>query len=251
MFATAANTLQATTSKTPSQQLPHLELRILTSCVGGIQPANIASDTTTSGLLNPGPSTSPSDFTCLLGGPLNDFLLYSGQEHSQWLIDIAHDICDPALKRGSLQVWDETGQLWRTVNPVDPLIASIYLYDVRVVVSLSKISRRQDRSRTSATGYPSTMANRVWQRDGQSCWVSGAPSRNKNSHVCPKRMGDHLLHIIYRDFVSTTPSPVLSIYHEMCGITLSPNLDILFDEYELGLRFVSPVRSSSFLVFYN
>ena len=51
--------------------------------------------------------TTPSDFTCLLSGLLEDFLFYSGQEQSQRLIDIAHDITlqgritdvyDPALK---------------------------------------------------------------------------------------------------------------------------------------------------------
>ncbi|KAN0112018.1 hypothetical protein V8E52_007935 [Russula decolorans] len=66
------------------------------------------------------PNPTSSDFTCLLSGRLDDFLLYSGQEQSQWLIDIAHDICDPTLKCGSLQVWDVAGEMWRNVNPTDP-----------------------------------------------------------------------------------------------------------------------------------
>jgi len=60
-----------------------------------------------------------------------------------------------------------------------------------------------------------------------------------NSHVCPKRMGDHLLRIVYSTFVSTPP-PTLSIYDEICGISLSPTLKIWFDTYELGLQFVAP-----------
>jgi len=36
-----------------------------------------------------------------------------------------------------------------------------------------------------------------------------------------------------------------------CGITLISNLETLFHKYELGLRFVAPVRNSSFLVFYS
>jgi len=47
------------------------------------------------------------------------------------------------------------------------------------------------------------------------------------------------------------PRPTLSIYDEMCGITLCPNLDISFDKYEFGLRFVAQVKNSSFLVFYS
>ncbi len=41
------------------------------------------------------------------------------------------------------------------------------------------------------------------------------------------------------------------IYDEICGITLFAALDTLFDIYGLGLRFVAPVRSSSYLIFYG
>ena len=58
-------------------------------------------------------------------------------------------------------------------------------------------------------------------------------------------MGDHLLRVVYNAFVST-PHPALSIYDEICGITLSMILDAWFDAYELGLRRVAPVRSSFF-----
>jgi hypothetical protein len=37
-------------------------------------------------------------------------------------------------------------------------------------------------------------------------------------------MGDHFLRIIYEAFVSTPP-PTLSIFDEICGITLNKNLD--------------------------
>jgi hypothetical protein len=43
----------------------------------------------------------------------------------------------------------------------------------------------------------------------------------------------------------------VSIYDEICGITLMLHLDALFDPYELGLRLVAPVRSPSFLIFYS
>ena len=248
LSATAANPLQASSSS--SQQLPHLELRILTNHVGLYvrPPTNITSDELAYSVMTtgpPDPTASPSHFTCLLSGPLDDFLLYSGREQSQWLIDIAHDMCDPALKRGSLQVWDVAGEMWRIVNPTDPLTGLPYIYDVQDVVSLTKISKRAGKSKTSSSGHASAMGNRVKQRDGQQCWVTRIPNPIINSHICPKRMGDHLFRVVYDAFVSTPPA-ALSIYDDICGITLTPNLDAWFDTYELGLRLVAPVRSSFF-----
>jgi hypothetical protein len=268
MSAIAANPIQESSSgstpfspkmhsKANPQQLSHLQLCIPTNCVGLYPqpPTNITSDELAYLAMTTGPPnpTSPSNFTCLLSGPLDDFLLYSGPEQSQWLIDIAHDICDPSLKRGSLQVWDVAGESWRNINPTDPLITSNYLYNVpdQVIVSLSKISERARKSKTSASGNASTMADHVTQRDGQQCWVTRSTYPTMNSHVCPKRMGDYFFHIIYSTFVPTPPPPALSVHHEICGITLSPTIDILFDKYELGLRLVALVRRSSFLVFYN
>ncbi|KAI0295271.1 hypothetical protein BC826DRAFT_867368, partial [Russula brevipes] len=222
-----------------------LELRILTSCIGSYPqpPKGIMSDTDARSTMTTGPPNpvSPFDFTCLLRGPLEDFLLYSGQERSRWLMDIAHDLCDPAQKRGTLRVWDVgSGQMWRSVNHTDPLTASVYLYDIRAVVALSKISQRAGKSKTkNTTGHPSTMANRVKERDGYECWVTRMPNTGVNSHVLPKRMGDHLLRVIYGVFVSTPP-PGLSIDDEICGITLFHVLDSYFDTYELGLRPVAP-----------
>ena len=244
-----------TRTKAHSQQLkvPHLVLCILadSDLVGGLNPRpppSIMNDELAPDL------NSPSVFTAtnLLSGPLEDFLPFIGQEQSKWLIDIAHDICDPALKRGSLKVWDEAEEIWRDVDPTDPPTPSIYLYDVwGVVVSLTKISERIGKSRSSATGDAATMASRVKQRDGQQCWVTRDDAPITNSHVCPKRMGDQLLRVVYRSFESTPPPPTLSIYDEICGITLTRNLDAWFDKYELGLRFVAPVQSPSSLIFHG
>ena len=67
----------------------------------------------------------------------------------------------------------------------------------------------------------------------------------------PKRMGDHLLHVVYNTFVQTPPRPALSIYDELCCISLSLNLYAYFDKYEIGLRFVALVRNSYFLFLYS
>ncbi|KAJ6544081.1 hypothetical protein B0H19DRAFT_1169558 [Mycena capillaripes] len=186
-------------------------------------------------------TTSTTDFICLLSGPRDDFLKYSHQEHSKWLIDMAHDICDPAAMRGSLVVWDQTARQWRIVVPTDLLTASIYLYDVPVgiILGLSKLSTRVGKSVTTTTGHASTMGDRVKHRDGV-CWVTGSRSPPINSHICPKRMGDHFTEFIFHNFSPASP-PIrgLSIYDERFGITLSSNLNAFFDNYELGLRFMS------------
>ncbi|KAI0277530.1 hypothetical protein BGY98DRAFT_979374 [Russula aff. rugulosa BPL654] len=165
-------------------------------------------------LLQVSPNTaSPSAFTCLLRGNLDEFLPYIGQKQSKWLIDISHDICDPTQKRGSLKVWDVSGERWRDVNPTDPPTASTYLYFIWAIVSLTKISKRKGKSKTK-------------------CWVTRATSSISNGHVCPKRMGDNLLRVVYRTFVSSPPPPALSVYDEICGITLSRTLDGWFDIYD-------------------
>ena len=198
-----------------------------------------------------------NDTTCLLCSPLNDFLLYSGHEMFQWLIDISHesyDICETVtrlwstvLSRYGLETWG----LWRNVDLSDPLIPSSYLYAVldHVIVSLLKIIKCTGKSKTSASGNASTMANWVKQCDKQ-CWVTGSTFPTINSHVCPKQLGDHLLRIIYSPFVSIPPTS-LSVYHEMCGISLIPGVDTLFDMYLLGLQFVALVHGLFFLQFYN
>ncbi|KAI0271035.1 hypothetical protein BGY98DRAFT_218045 [Russula aff. rugulosa BPL654] len=227
-----------------SQQLApgHLELCIYTDVVGLYPqpPAHITSDELADSAMTAGPpsnTASPSVFTCLLSGALDEFLPYIGQEQSKWLIDISHDICDPTLKRGLLKVWDASGERWRDVNLTDPPTASTYLYVIWAAVSLTKISERTGKSKTSSGGNAFTMANRVKERDRQQCWVTGSDEPIMNSHVCPKRMGDHLLRVIYNAFVSTPP-PALSIYDEICGITLCGALYPPFDTYEFGLRLV-------------
>jgi hypothetical protein len=259
--ATSPNPLQlaAFTSKIHGNNPPllppgHLELLIATRCVGLYHqpPEQITSDALAESSMTttvPSHNIELTHPTGLLIGPLVDFQHFSNEEKSQWLIDIAHDICDPAQKRGQLVVW--RNQEWRDVHPTHHLIASTYHYLVERTVSLTKISARLGKSQTDTTGPPSTMANRVKNRDGHRCWVEPRIYTVTNSHLCPKRMGDHLLRVVYSTFVQTPPRPALSIYDEICGISLSPNLDAYFDKYEIGLRSVALVRNSYFLVLYS
>ncbi|KIM44440.1 hypothetical protein M413DRAFT_431451 [Hebeloma cylindrosporum] len=216
-----------------------LELRVNSPSVRLYPEAGtISDDVLAAAAMTPGanyPTSTP--YIRLLRGPLDDFARYSRQEASQWLIDIAHDICDPARHRGSLL----PRQRWCPVAATDALTASTYRYDlpVHITVGLSKISPRVGKSVTTATGNVSTMADRVKGRDGE-CWVSATIIPVVNSHICPKRMGDHIGRIIFNTFTSLPTTPDLSIYNEMFGLTLSETLDTFFDNYELGLRYVSP-----------
>jgi len=238
-----------------SEQIQHrqLELAIFTRNVGLYPPppVHITTDELAQATMNMIDPPDVSSLTRLLGGSLADFESFSRGEHSKWLIDIAHDICDPHQKRGHLKVWSVSALDWIKVTSTDPLIASLYVYFVRDVVALTKISARTRRSITDATGDPSTMASRVNDRDGRQCWVTRSVFPISNSHITPKRMGDHLLRLTYETFVQTPPPPALSIYDELCGITLSANLDRLYDLYILGLRHVASVRKPSLLIFYH
>ncbi|KAJ7068681.1 hypothetical protein C8F01DRAFT_1118949 [Mycena amicta] len=243
MTSTASNASQLTAASA-STSTGRLQLTISTHSVGSYSasPGSIINDAdaTQSMIAQPIPPTNANTLT-LLSGPLEQFLKYSRTEQSKWLLDIAHDICDPLSKRGSLLVWKPDME-WSPVTPADPLTASTYSYQLPpgVVVGLSKISARDNRSKTSATGdaQAGTMANRAKARDGV-CWVSQLVGPLINSHICPKRMGDHLARVIYDTFSpSTTPIPDLSIYDERFGISLSASMSIYFSAYQLGFRAV-------------
>jgi hypothetical protein len=197
---------------TPVDLTGILELRVDSPSVRlyPVAQPTISNDILAATAMTPGANSPLTPSICLLRGPLGDFVRYSRQEASTWLIDLAHDICDPADQRGSLVVWKEERQQWRPVATTDPLTASIYRYKlpVGITVGLSKISRRVRKSVTDATGNASTMANRV-KGDGES-WVTAVDDPLVNSHICPKRMGDHVGRIIFRTFTSLPPPRQIS-----------------------------------------
>lgn len=220
--ATALIPLKASPTSKPHsdahpQPIPHLHLFTLTRFVRLYPqpPAHwqITSDELAQASMR---ATDPSNhnpvsYTGLLSGPLVDFQHCINQENSQWLImiDIAHDICDPAQKHGQLWVscpaedWETS---WRVVSSTDPLVASVYVYVTQHVVGLTMISAHVGRSRTEATGHASTMASCVKDRD-QQCWVTGSPRPVVNSHVYPKRMGGHHLAPLYLFMMKCVASP--------------------------------------------
>ncbi|KAJ7456437.1 hypothetical protein FB451DRAFT_1183622 [Mycena latifolia] len=207
----------------PSHTTTILELKVSARSVGLYPPPPhiinsdlLAVSSLSHGPPPPGTSSSPDDI-CLLSGPLQRFLSFSRQEHSKWLIDIGHDICDPAAMRGSLSVWNEATRSWRPVAPTDPLIASTYMYSLPpgTIVGLTKISARSGKSATDATGN-ATMADCVKRRDTM-CWVTGARGPLVSSYVCPKRMGDHLAWRVLHDFESAAPAPTLASMMKFLG----------------------------------
>ena len=117
---------------------------------------------------------------------INEFLQYSRQEASKWLIDLTHDICNPANLHGSLLVWKVPNRQWCLVADTDPLTASMYRYHLSagITVGLLKTSLRVRKFVTTVNGDANTMAGRVEQTSH--CPLS-------NSHTCRKAWG-----IIYR-----------------------------------------------------
>ncbi|KAJ7770667.1 hypothetical protein B0H16DRAFT_1516248 [Mycena metata] len=232
-----------------------LELRVNSSSVRiyPAPPPTISSDMLAATAVTTDTTSQSTHSICLLSGPLGRFLPFFGREASKWLIDIAHDIYDPAHFRGSLLVWKETLQQWRPVANTDPLTASRYRYDLPdgIVVGLSKISRRMAKSK-SVTTDASAMAERVKRRDGE-CWVTRTNDPLANSHICPTRLGDHVGRIIFHTFTSRAPPHDLSVCDEIFGLSLSKNLNAWFDKYQLGFRLVpeSAVRSLSALVCFH
>ena len=93
----------------PQNLVGQQELRISANSVSLYPqpPTSINSDLLAAQAMLPQPPPNTTDgLICLLSGPLDDFLKYSRQEQSKWLIDIAHDICDLASLRGSLFIWN-------------------------------------------------------------------------------------------------------------------------------------------------
>ncbi|KAJ7262657.1 hypothetical protein B0H12DRAFT_958740, partial [Mycena haematopus] len=173
----------------------------------------------------------------LLRGDVSEFTVYSRTERTAWLHDIAHDICDPIHKTGTLWFQDPLTAVWTQASATENLRSGIYEYrpPPGVNFSLSKYSHRNNKSFTSAGGAAADMRRNVVARDRR-CWISGADGRPvTNSHICPKRMGDAMAGHIYHTFCGGAAANI-SVYNEMFGLLLVKNLDAYFDFYELGFR---------------
>jgi hypothetical protein len=224
-----------------------LTLRIASSSVSlyanAVSPIQSPNDVDLAYQLDP-PSNQPhADFIILLSGKLSDFIYFAGDgaddEKAGWLMDIAHDICDPCFKRGHLWL---SGRL-APVSRTDRLVADIYEYRVISPISLTKISVRKNKSQTASVGKPQAMGDHVKERDHR-CWISRKVDPLINSHICPKRMEDAQSKRILEVFSGSTVTTEVSVFDPQFGIALIANLDKLFDVYNLGFRATAAVRSS-------
>ncbi|KAF7983226.1 hypothetical protein HWV62_23516 [Athelia sp. TMB] len=221
-------------------------------------PADAQPSSTTPGL--PPPTHPPRPFIPLISAPLSHFEHFAQAEHSQWLIDVAHDICDPAHRSGTLRRLESPSyadctrgpsQTWAPVRPAEPLRAALYEYVCGRPLTLSQISRREGKSKSSRGGYAEAMRRGVLRRDGYQCWLSREhdddAGRFVSSHIIPKRMGGDVSAVLLARFSRPGEAliPPTGIYDPMYGITLTRQLDCFFADYTMGLRRIDDASTQS------
>ncbi|KAJ3766335.1 hypothetical protein FB446DRAFT_395440 [Lentinula raphanica] len=220
-----------------------LSLCILTGNIGTYskQPASIeTNDEVIQAYTDtpPIPCKVQNEYTCLLEGELTDFLPFSGDEKAQWLIDIAHDLCDPRFKRGSLWVLCSSDGQDHPVHPTDPLTPSTYEYWTSVVVQITKKSTREGKSRSKSWGDAETMLEALRGREDR-CWITKRSKPLAAGHILPKRTGDSEAPLIYEEFTGdSAPAGMTALYPEF-GILLDLNMEYWFDDYWIGFRRLS------------
>ncbi|KAJ3777417.1 hypothetical protein FB446DRAFT_634145 [Lentinula raphanica] len=215
-----------------------LSLRILTAKIGLYtkEPVNVKADDAVveAYTVTPPDSLLQNQYTTLLEGEFTDFLNLSGHENAQWLIDIAHDLCDPRYKRGSLWVCRSDGQD-HPVNPSDPLTPSSYEYRTSVVVHITKKSTREGKSRSQSWSDAKTMLEALREREEQ-CWITTSIEPVTIGHILPKRTGDAEARLIYEDFTDKPAPAGMTAFHPEFGILLDLNMEYWFDDYWIGFR---------------
>ncbi|KAJ7040253.1 hypothetical protein C8F04DRAFT_1312403 [Mycena alexandri] len=148
-------------------------------------PPNITSDVHVTQMMSVQPTAANAPLVYLIAGEISEIRLYSRLEETKWLLDIAHDLCDPLAMRGTLVQWDSNARIWRSTLPTDVLVAAIYCYvlPAGTVVGITKISERSGKSKTSGMGPTAgTMRTRVITRDKQ-CWPYRAKMNGATASV--------------------------------------------------------------------
>ncbi|KAJ3777418.1 hypothetical protein FB446DRAFT_681166 [Lentinula raphanica] len=183
-------------------------------------------------------TTTPSSVTYLLEGEVSDFCCFSRHENTQWLIDIAHDLCDPLHRRGIL--WIVSSQYPIPAHSGDPLYAATYEYQVLQgnVLQITKESPlRGDPSfsETSHSGGPRNSTS-VKNQDGV-CWVTHTSRPLKRSNIIPVRVGDAQARYIYQIFTNMANPPFAhGVQNPQFGIFLNTKFNYWFDQFHVGFR---------------
>ncbi|KAJ3976530.1 hypothetical protein EV361DRAFT_276767 [Lentinula raphanica] len=176
--------------------------------------------------------------TRLLEGEVADFRCFSRHENTQWLIDIAHDLCDPVTHRGSL--WIVTDQFQSLALSTYPLYATKYEYRVPpgdFLKITKKIPGLRNQVPSRSSGTPSPMRRQVGSRDAR-CWITNATSPVYNTHICPVRVGDAQARYIYRTFTGTNGPTENTVHDPKFGLLLDQSVSNWFKTYFLGFRYI-------------
>lgn len=215
-------------------------------------------------------SSSAPDYTqgslCLIEAPLVELAIYAGARGVHWLLRIAHCICNPSTRSGTLYSFegpdpasylhtpfDSTVEYWKPIGPDDALKATVYKYRLPPghQFRLTKISEVRGHSGAPTSSTAGSMRENVFLRDNCCCWVTNdiyEPEILVNSHVVPKRTGDAMSRSIYQDFVQgPLPPGTIGSYNPVFGISLSASFDKLFDNYHLSFWFENAACLALFL----
>jgi hypothetical protein len=169
---------------------------------------------------------------------------------ADWIINVAHLICDPL---GEGQVYTHTTDTpeywrlrartdtWREVVPGDPLLPGIYEFHTTGPVTLSKISERHTKSRVSegSTSNASAFEDRIMKRDGRKCVVSHSPRTLTASHLIPKRLGASGAIEVATRFSGEQVALGIGVFDPRIGIMLIDTLGKDLDIYQLGFYHVT------------
>jgi hypothetical protein len=189
--------------------------------------------------LNP-PLTTQS-YIHVLMAKISDVYPFSGGT-AKWLMEVAKLIFDPG-GRGELfthpmgstdEPCDPLSPEWVKVQEDDLIKPQIYEYRCDGTLTLSKISLRQDESRTSRPSRPQStlLFNQLIQRD-RICVLSGIEEELglAVSRLIPKRVGDKAILEIWKRHVG---AGTIERFNPSVAILLNKMLKAYVEFYEVG-----------------
>ena len=211
------------------------------------QPMVLPHPTTPTNPPLPTSQWSPPGHLYLIEGTFTDICRYAGTT-VDWLIKIAHLICDPlgtgqvfTHTTGTASDWyaSDRAASWRQVVNGDPLLPGIYEFEPASPIMLSKISERHKHSLTTPGSESSSSIFRtnITLRD-TTCVVTRSTLSLVASHLIPKRMDSVGAREVVTQFAGAREANGIERYDARIGILLFSPLDGLVDHYRLGFYHV-------------
>ena len=204
--------------------------------------------------LNTGISSSPQSLhpahrhLYLIEGTFKDIERYAGTT-VDWVIKIAHFICDPSgtsvgrvytHTTGSISAWlnVDRDSSWREVAQGDTLCPGIYEFSTTGPIVLSKICHHPMHLQTSLDSETQCNASsfccQLEQRDGNMCVVTQSKHSLTASHLIPKWLGTDGARAVVARFCGEQEAHNIDKFDPKIGILLSRDMDSLVDVFELG-----------------